>query len=133
MKRIALTFAILVALLMPSLAVSSSVAAVDVFPNCGYGKAAGTSTPEVCNEGKKGQFQTTNPIVSLIKIAITILSVVIGIAAVIGIILSGLKFITANGDASAVASARSSLIYALVGLAVVALAQVIVTFVLDKL
>ena len=63
---------------------------------------------------------------------INILSFIAGFAAVIMIIISGLKFITAQGDASGVASARSALIYAIVGLIVVALAQFIVHFVLGK-
>jgi cytochrome bd-type quinol oxidase subunit 2 len=64
---------------------------------------------------------------------VNILSVVVGVAAVIMIIIAGLRFITANGDSNHIASARSTIIYALVGLAVVALAQTIVKFVLDKI
>jgi hypothetical protein len=40
---------------------------------------------------------------------------------------------TAGGDSQSVASARSALIYSLVGLAVAVLAQAIVAFVLDNL
>jgi hypothetical protein len=48
------------------------------------------------------------------------------------IILGGLKYITSGGDAQKVASAKSALIYAIVGLVIVALAQAIVRFVLGK-
>lgn len=75
-----------------------------------------------------GSGQITNAV----RAGVNILSLVAGIAAVIMIIISGLKFITAQGDASGVASARTSLIYALVGLVVAALAQVIVHFVLSR-
>ncbi|MEO6513585.1 MAG: pilin [Candidatus Saccharimonadales bacterium] len=61
---------------------------------------------------------------------INILSAVIGVAAVIMIILAGFKYITSGGDPSGVKSAKDSLIYAIVGLLVVALAQTIVRFVL---
>lgn len=64
---------------------------------------------------------------------VNILSIVVGIAAVIMIIVAGLRFITANGDSGSIASARTSIIYALIGLAVVALSQVIVKFVLGRL
>jgi hypothetical protein len=67
-----------------------------------------------------------------LNFAVNTLSLVAGVAAVIMIIISGLKFITANGDAGNVASARTTLIYALVGLVVVALAQFIVHFVLGR-
>ena len=68
----------------------------------------------------------------IVKVVIQILSFVAGIAAVIMIIVAGLKFITSGGDSSGVASAKTALIYALVGLVVVVLAQVIVHFVLGK-
>lgn len=64
---------------------------------------------------------------------VNILSIVVGVAAVIMIIIAGLRFITANGDSNQIASARTAIIYALVGLVVVALAQTIVKFVLDKI
>jgi uncharacterized membrane protein YuzA (DUF378 family) len=56
---------------------------------------------------------------------------IVGMAAVIMIIVAGLKFVTANGDSSRVASARNTLIYALIGIAIAALAQVLVHFVLS--
>lgn len=68
-----------------------------------------------------------------VKTTIDILSAIVGIAAVIVIIISGLRFITSNGDASNVATARSGIIYAVVGLIIVALAQFIVHFVLGKI
>jgi hypothetical protein len=46
--------------------------------------------------------------------------------------VSGFRFLTAGGDSNAAASARSGLIYSLIGVAVVASAQLIVIFVLDK-
>jgi hypothetical protein len=68
----------------------------------------------------------------VIEAVLNILSVVIGIAAVIMIMLAGLRYITSGGDPSGVKGAKDSLIYAIVGLFVVALAQVIVRFVLSK-
>lgn len=63
---------------------------------------------------------------------LTILSIIVGVAAVIMIIISGFKYITSGGDAGKVSSAKTSLIYALVGLVVVALAQVLVQFVFQQ-
>ena len=63
---------------------------------------------------------------------INLLSAIIGIAAVIVIVLNGLRFITANGDSNAITSARNGVIYALVGLIIVALAQAIVRLVLNR-
>lgn len=64
---------------------------------------------------------------------IRILSILIGVTAVIMIMVSGFKYITAGGDSSKVTSAKSTLLYAIVGLVVAALAEGLVQFVLVKL
>ena len=64
----------------------------------------------------------------LIKRIVNILTVIVGIIAVIMIIVGGLRFVTSGGDANAVSSARKTIIYVVVGLLVVALAQVVVKF-----
>lgn len=68
----------------------------------------------------------------VVKGIVNILSVIVGIAAVIMIIIAGLKYTTAGGDSSKVSSAKSTLIYAIVGIVIVALAQFIVNFVLTN-
>ncbi|HUB93096.1 MAG TPA: hypothetical protein VMB52_01190 [Verrucomicrobiae bacterium] len=70
---------------------------------------------------------------SAVTSVVNILSSVVGIIAVIMIIIAGIRFMTANGNSSNIASARSTMIYALVGLVVVAFAQVIVNYVLDRI
>lgn len=67
-----------------------------------------------------------------IAAGINILSLIAGVAAVIMLIVGGFRFITSSGDSNNVASARGTIIYALVGLVIVALAQFIVHFVLAK-
>ena len=66
-----------------------------------------------------------------VSTVVRIISYIAGVIAVIMILVSGFKFMTSSGDAGRTASARSTLIYALIGLAVAALAQVIVQFVLS--
>lgn len=63
--------------------------------------------------------------------AIKLISYLAGVVAVIMILVSGFKFMTSAGDAGKTASARSTLIYAMIGLAIAALAQFIVQFVLS--
>ncbi len=70
---------------------------------------------------------------STIKTVINIISIVVGIVAVIMIIIGGFKYITSNGDSGAVSSAKNTILYAIVGLVVVALAQIIVRFVVNRL
>jgi hypothetical protein len=64
--------------------------------------------------------------------AVNILSLVVGAAAIIVIIVSGFKYITSGGDSGKVGNAKNTLIYALVGLAIAALAQVLVHFILSQ-
>lgn len=53
-------------------------------------------------------------------------------AAVLIIVIAGLKFITEQGDPQGVTKARETIIYALVGLVIVVMAEAIVTFVIGK-
>jgi hypothetical protein len=69
---------------------------------------------------------------SLVEKIIDILSWVVGVVAVIAIIVGGLRFILAGGDAGKIASARNTILYAIVGLVIVAIAQLIVLFVLQN-
>lgn len=68
----------------------------------------------------------------IIKVVISVFSTVVGVVAVIMIILAGFKYITSSGDSSKITSAKNTLIYALIGLVIVALAQTIVKFTLSK-
>jgi hypothetical protein len=68
----------------------------------------------------------------IIKTAVNILSIIVGIVAVIMIIVGGFRYITSGGNAERVKSAQNTILYAIIGLVVVALAQVIVRFVLTK-
>jgi hypothetical protein len=79
-----------------------------------------------------GCTQSGTTVESVIKAVIVILSWVVGVVSVIMIIVGGFKYITSGGDSGNVQSAKNTIIYALVGLIVVALAQVLVAFVLNK-
>ncbi len=68
----------------------------------------------------------------IIAAVINLLSIAVGIAAVIMIIVGGFKYITAAGDSSNITSAKNTIVYAIIGLVVVALAQAIVRFVVNK-
>ncbi len=69
----------------------------------------------------------------VIKEIINLLSAVGGIIAVFMIIIGGFKYMTSGGDSNGAANARNTIIYAAVGLIIVAFAQIIVRFVLQNL
>lgn len=62
-----------------------------------------------------------------------VIAIIAGIAAVIVIIISGIRYIISGGDSQKVSSAKSTLIGAVVGLVVIVLAQTIITFVVKRL
>lgn len=68
----------------------------------------------------------------IIRFGINLISILAGVIAVLMIILSGFKYITAQGDANQISSAKRTLLYALVGLVLVAISQALVRFVLFK-
>lgn len=82
---------------------------------------SGSTSTNCGNSGEKA-------VGNLIGTIVDILSWVVGIAAVIMIIIAGFGFITAGGESSKITSARHTLIYALVGLLIVAAAQFLVHF-----
>ena len=97
--------------------------------------AAGISTSNAC-EGLAqidssqacGTGAGESTIRGIIRAVISILSYIVGVVAVIMVIVAGFKYTKSGGDSNNVSSAKNTLIYALVGLAVAALAQVIVHF-----
>ena len=64
--------------------------------------------------------------------ALNILSVVVGVVAVVMIIVGGFRYIASGGKEESIKGAKNNILYALIGLIIVALAQVIVRFVLNK-
>jgi hypothetical protein len=81
----------------------------------------------------KNQNTTTNPVVGKIKIAVDIVAIIAGMAAVIMAIISGLTMVGSGGSPEAVANARKQLTYAIVGIVVIALAWAITRFVVDMI
>lgn len=75
----------------------------------------------------------SNPITGLIGKITELIAVVAGIVAVIMIIISGFRFVVSGGESNAVAGARKSLTFAIVGAVVIALASTIISFIMGKI
>lgn len=80
--------------------------------------------------GETGNNCDEDALINVIAGVVEILSIVVGIVALIAIIFAGFKYITSGGDSNKVSNAKQTLIYAIVGIIVAALAQVLVHFVL---
>lgn len=75
---------------------------------------------------------TNQSINKVIHTIINLLSVVVGVVAVVMIIIGGLRYITSGGSDTSVSGAKNTILYAIIGLIIVALAQILVRFVLSK-
>jgi hypothetical protein len=89
-----------------------------------------TENPGACNTATNDATASINRIVHTI---VNLLSAVVGIVAVIMIIVGGFRYITSGGNDTSVTAAKNTILYAIIGLVVVALAQVLVRFTLSKL
>ena len=69
----------------------------------------------------------TGLVSSIINI-VNALLVLAAITAVVFIIIGGVRYITAQGDEDAVAQAKNTIIYAIIGIIIIILAAVIVSF-----
>ncbi len=69
---------------------------------------------------------------NVIKAGINLFSIVVGAIAVIMVIYGGFRYVTSSGKDDNVKGAKSTIMYALIGLVIIALAQILVRFVLTK-
>lgn len=90
-------------------------------------KISENSSSAACNSN--GQ-SITDKVNNFLKRLINIFSAIIGVVAVVMIIFGGFRYITSGGNDSSVTSAKNTILYAVIGLIIVALAQLLVRFVL---
>ncbi len=74
----------------------------------------------------------TGKINNVVHKVVNLLSAVVGIIAVVMIIVGGLRYVTSGGNDTSVTSAKNTILYAIIGLIIVAMAQILVHFTLQK-
>jgi len=110
---------------------TDSAKTADETANCRDCTNSVAATSTYCKSASSGT--SSNPVIHIITIAIDIVSYIGGAAAVIALIVSGLRMVLANGNPDGVKSARTGIIYSLIGLVVIVMAQSIVIFVLNRI
>lgn len=127
-KKLLFSLVLLVGIMLPT----GAVAAEEVLnPVC-----VNNPTATLCQENNNAQTQDSNSIFGangILTKAVRLLSVVVGVAAVIMIIVGGFQYVMASGDPSNVTNAKNTILYAIIGLIVAVLAQGIISFVLVRL
>ncbi len=86
----------------------------------------------VSNGGTCDTSSANDDINNAVKLGLNLFSAIVGIISVVMIIIGGIKYITSGGDSGNVTAAKNTIMYAVIGLVVVALAQIIVKFVLNR-
>lgn len=74
----------------------------------------------------------TDDISGIMTLIVNIISIIVGFVSVVMIIWGGMKYVTSGGESGKITSAKNTIMYALIGLVVVGLAQFIVRFVLKQ-
>lgn len=124
----------LAVLLSPVFVAVPSAGAVDVFnENLCERQVNNSNSSAVCTDKNVGN---ENPLFGpsgILTAIINILTIVVGIAAVIMIVFAGLRYVTSGSNPQDAANARERIVYALVALVVAGLAQVLVRFVLSAI
>lgn len=124
-KKYLTHIALVVALLSP-VAIAGVASAANIQDNLCAGANLEFNKGSSCNTG-----DATGKVNKTVALGINVFSWVVGVAAVIMIIIGGLKYITSSGDSNNITSAKNTILYAIIGLVIVALAQFIVKFVLN--
>ena len=76
--------------------------------------------------------KTELEILAAIRTVVNALLTLVGVIAVIFVIIGGVRYITSQGDESAAATAKLSIIYALIGIVVVILSSVLVNLIITS-
>ncbi|MGH7193812.1 MAG: pilin [Candidatus Saccharimonadales bacterium] len=146
LKAYLLTSTIALTMLVPSLGIAT-VASVSAAANCSgvaNGVAEGANAATNASQSLAGGLQSgsgvncsssnvsTSSVKTLAARITNVFSIIVGAASIIMIIYGGFRYVISGGESGRVGAAKNSLIYAIVGLVIVALAQLIVHFVLNQ-
>ncbi len=133
-RRIAISIIVALGLAAPAFVPTLVSAAADGGPSIKQGLCNGANLSfsgedQACLDDDTGAASEVDGIITTV---IDIFSLVVGIVSVIMIIYGGFRYITSGGESGGITTAKNTILYAIVGLVIVALAQLIVRFVLGK-
>jgi hypothetical protein len=126
MRNIVIAVAVFLTVIFAGLS-SPALAGTKSSIKCGINAAAGAASSD-CSTAPKPATDFTDLVAKIINV----MSVLVGAIAVVMIVIAGFRFVTSAGNETAVAAARKTILYAVIGLLVVAFAQALVHFVLKK-
>ena len=128
MLKLKLFLALLLSVGFLSFAAAPSASAFSLFGDA----CNGNSDATVCADARSGDNAIYGPH-GVVTLIVNILSVIIGVAAVVVIIVAGIQYMLSTGDPTKVNNAKNAILYAVVGLVIAVAARTIVLFVISKL
>jgi cytochrome bd-type quinol oxidase subunit 2 len=133
-KSYSLSIVAVLTLLAPALVpvAVASAACSTTGSNVSKGVNIATGSPSSTDNCSSSAGVSNSDIGKAAKEIVTLFSIIVGVVSIIMIIYGGFRYITSGGDSGKVGNAKNTLIYAIVGLVIVALAQLIVHFVLNQ-
>lgn len=129
--------------LFESCAISLGMLGFIIFSGFGISYAATLTT--VCNDSNitagsgvsDSAFckdkSTTDPVIGTLNLVTNLITGIAGFVAVVMIIISGFKMVSSSGNPEKISQARTTIIYSLVGLLLIALARTIILFIVRKM
>jgi hypothetical protein len=137
MKTLIIKICFALTLMMPvTMAGQTAFAAGTVTPTsaqqqlqCGANGAAGVEGCDVT----KAKTEAANTLEKTVTNVVNVLSLVIGVLAIIMLIVGGFRYVSSGGKQESVAAAKSTILYAVIGVAIAALSQAIIHFVLNNI
>lgn len=114
-------------MLAPTMAITPVSAVSEASKAVCQGTLDGSSSSASCTDGS-----STRTVQRLLKTAIRIFQFIIGVIALFAVLTGGLNYIMSGGDSGKTKSARERIMYAVIGLVIVGVAEIIVQFALNR-
>lgn len=89
---------------------------------------SGTNGSSKCDNN-----QASDSLTKFVRRIVNILSAIIGVIAVIMIMFGGFRYVTSGGNDTSVTGAKNTILYAIIGLVIVALSQILVHFTIKNI
>ncbi|MCX6744587.1 MAG: pilin [Candidatus Parcubacteria bacterium] len=134
MKKVYLAFKLLIITCCLLTAFSSTVLATPPPEDTGTGSSGGSITNSIQNFGGQvyGQDEPAHPA----QIAATIIQILLGLLGIVFVILmiyGGVLYMTSTGEAKKVEHAKNVIVYAVIGVVIIALAYALTTFIVGAI
>ena len=111
---------------------TSLMAATDPFSAACDAIPAGQEKPSTWNTNSNDPISGKDKEGALVK-AIQLVALAAGVISIVVVIIGGIEYITSGGDSTKVNNAKNVVLYAIIGLVIITLAQAIVVFVIKRI